>query len=139
MREPTKPFIGTMSDAAPWMIREHIYKGYRIGFDSHSKVMRSLFMWHNETSNTWTHLLGAILFVWFLVYVSLYMSLPSMPAFPTEWCSSVNTTTIDTFLNSQTVLHPQAHSLHSFYNHYGEAFERVELLLKHSLAKLKSG
>jgi predicted membrane channel-forming protein YqfA (hemolysin III family) len=134
-----KPFIGSVSDAAPWMIREHIYQGYRIGFDSHYKVMRSLFMWHNETSNTWTHLIGAIVFVWFMVYVALYMSLPSIPAFPNDWCPSINTTSINTYLSSHQVLHPEANSLHSFYNHHGEAFERVELMLKQSLAKLKSG
>ena len=35
-------------------------------------------MWHNETGNVWSHLLAALLFVWFGVYVAIYMVTPTV-------------------------------------------------------------
>ena len=50
---------------------EYIKEGYRVGFNTVRKVLRSLFMIHNETTNVWSHLLGALLFVGFLFYIVL--------------------------------------------------------------------
>lgn len=135
-----EPFIGSMQQADPWMHKEFITSGYRIGFSKNRHVFKSLFMWHNETSNTWTHLIGAFIFIWFMIYVSMFMSLPSMPAFPTEWCSKMSTEGIRDFMNFHgEILHPEPDLFHSFYNHHGEAFERVEVMLKESLQMLKAG
>ena len=37
--------------------------GYRCGFTDWRTSLRSIFMWHNETVNIWSHLLGAIAFL----------------------------------------------------------------------------
>lgn len=72
------------------MIKPYIFKGYRIGFTSNFEVFKSLFMWHNETSNTWSHILGALMFVWFLIYVACFMNLPQMPALGNEFCATLS-------------------------------------------------
>lgn len=41
---------------------EYLKGGYRIEYYGCFGVMRTLFMWHNETINVWSHLLGAIAF-----------------------------------------------------------------------------
>lgn len=41
---------------------EYILSGYRCGCHGPGQAAKSLFMWHNETVNVWSHLLGAIVF-----------------------------------------------------------------------------
>lgn len=43
-------------------------RGYRINFDSYSKLTRSLFMIHNETINIWTHLIGGLIFAFLVLH-----------------------------------------------------------------------
>ena len=134
-----KPFIGSVEEADSWMIRPHIQRGYRIGFTSYKQVMKSLFMWHNETSNTWSHLLGAFVFIWFFMYVSFYMELPQIPSFKVEWCQQLqNNTFRPDFLHSE-LTHPEPSTWHAFYNHHSEQFERVELFLRDSMDLFKAG
>jgi adiponectin receptor len=60
-------FMGKFSDAPHYLQdNEHIVEGYRIGFDSPKKVIKSLFMVHNETVNIWTHLVGTIIVLFFI-------------------------------------------------------------------------
>lgn len=59
---------------------EFIWRGYRIGFNSKRKIMRSLFMVHNESINIWTHLIGAICFVGLIAYTFTYMAPPALDA-----------------------------------------------------------
>jgi predicted membrane channel-forming protein YqfA (hemolysin III family) len=47
----------------------NIKTGYRIKFDSFGKVLRSLFMIHNETTNIWSHLCGFFIVLFMVVYV----------------------------------------------------------------------
>ncbi|OMJ74385.1 hypothetical protein SteCoe_26712 [Stentor coeruleus] len=42
---------------------EFIIKGYRLYFNTTKKILRSLFLVHNETVNIWTHLVGALMFL----------------------------------------------------------------------------
>lgn len=42
---------------------EFIIKGYRLYFNTTKKIIRSLFLVHNETVNIWTHLVGALMFL----------------------------------------------------------------------------
>ena len=42
---------------------EFLRTGYRCGCDSSRGALKTLFMWHNETVNIWSHLLGAIGFI----------------------------------------------------------------------------
>jgi hypothetical protein len=75
----TEPFIGTKDQAEPWMVQnKNIKNGYRINFNDGWKCFKSLFMIHNETGNVWSHLLGALIFVWFGIYVTLFMQPPSV-------------------------------------------------------------
>ena len=46
----------------------HIRTGYRRGY-SFRQTVASVFEWHNETWNVWTHLLGFFLFAWLLTQV----------------------------------------------------------------------
>ena len=46
------------------MFREpYIYTGYRLPNLKYSTCLRSLFAWHNETVNIWSHILGTVYFL----------------------------------------------------------------------------
>ncbi|CAI1592694.1 hypothetical protein SEUBUCD646_0L00890 [Saccharomyces eubayanus] len=54
----------------PWRENRYIIHGYRF-YNTHSKSLLSIinwYGWHNETSNIWTHLLGAMYIVYLAVY-----------------------------------------------------------------------
>jgi hypothetical protein len=61
-------FIGEY-DKAPAFMKDNldITHGYRINFNTPSRILRSLFMLHNESVNIWTHCLPA-LFLLFLIF-----------------------------------------------------------------------
>lgn len=46
----------------PWQENPYIVSGYRFS-SGPLDCLRSIFNWHNETANIWTHLLAAILFI----------------------------------------------------------------------------
>ena len=50
-----------------------ILSGYRINFRSYIDATKSIFMIHNETFNVWSHLVGAVIFIYFFYYTVLYM------------------------------------------------------------------
>lgn len=68
-------FVGTWEEA-PEFLRdnEYIKKGYRINFNTTGRVLKSLFMCHNETTNIWSHLLAAFLFTAFMIYIGGWIS-----------------------------------------------------------------
>lgn len=47
---------------------QYIKKGYRECYKSASYYIRSIFQWHNETLNIWTHLLSTIGYAVFFIY-----------------------------------------------------------------------
>lgn len=53
---------------------EYIRKGYRLNCNTILKASKSLFMIHNESVNIWSHLLGAILFIFLICYTSIFIS-----------------------------------------------------------------
>ena len=55
---------------------EFILRGYRIGFNTKAKIIKSLFMLHNESVNVWSHLFGVLVFIALLIYTNtaLYVS-----------------------------------------------------------------
>ncbi len=63
---------------APAYLRdnEFILRGYRIGFNTKTKIIKSLFMLHNESVNVWSHLFGMLVFIALLIYTNnaLYVS-----------------------------------------------------------------
>ena len=52
---------------------EYIQNGYVINCTSFKKALRCLFKFHNETINTWTHLLGAIFFICLIFYTLFFV------------------------------------------------------------------
>jgi adiponectin receptor len=45
----------------------HITDGYRVNFTTTRKILRSLFMVHNQSVNIWSHCLPAIFIIVFTV------------------------------------------------------------------------
>lgn len=65
-------FIGSWVHLPEGMIdNEFLLTGYRIGFKGFTNGLRTLFILHNETVNIWSHLLGKLLFVGFLIGVAM--------------------------------------------------------------------
>lgn len=61
----TKPksegYIGSIWEI-PEDIRDNLFilTGYRVGYKDVWKTSKTIFMWHNETMNVWTHLFGKV-------------------------------------------------------------------------------
>ena len=68
-------FIGHIKNAPHYLIdNEFIQRGYRINFNSHGKICKSLFMLHNESVNVWSHLIGVIIFFCLLIWTIFYLN-----------------------------------------------------------------
>lgn len=52
---------------------EFIIRGYRINFNSAKKIIKSLFLLHNETVNVWTHLLGSLFVLFLFLYTAIFI------------------------------------------------------------------
>lgn len=60
--------IVKISEAPKWVVdNEYLRNGYRKGFNTISKAVKSGFMKHNELMNIWTHLIGALIFLAILI------------------------------------------------------------------------
>jgi len=61
LKEKIQEYIGHVK-FVPDFVKDNpfIFTGYRINFNTPKKVLKSLFMLHNELVNVWTHLGGAI-------------------------------------------------------------------------------
>jgi hypothetical protein len=55
---------------------EYIMHGYRINFNMVGRILRSLFMIHNETVNVWSDLIGVLVFIGLIVYTALWRAHP---------------------------------------------------------------
>jgi hypothetical protein len=75
--EELETFIGHFLNA-PAFLRdnEYILRGYRIGFNTKEKILKSFFMLHNETVNVWSHMLGVVAFICLFLWTvsSIYAS-----------------------------------------------------------------
>ena len=68
-----KALIVPREQAPDFMVyNDYIHDGYRVNHNSLSRLLFSLLTWHNETINTWTHLLGAILSTYTLFYLLIF-------------------------------------------------------------------
>lgn len=56
----------------------HITDGYRINFNTPSKIIKSLFMIHNESINIWSHCLPAVFFCFILISFLLVVDTDSI-------------------------------------------------------------
>jgi len=62
-------YVGHINEAPEFCIdNDYIIRGYRIGFHSCWKSTKSLCMCHNETVNVWSHLIGALITILFIVF-----------------------------------------------------------------------
>ena len=67
--------IGSFQEAPKFIQdNEFIHNGYLINANTYSKIFKSLFICHNETVNIWSHLLGALYFIFLIWYTSNYIS-----------------------------------------------------------------
>lgn len=70
-----KPFIGSWDEAPKHsQDNEYILRGYRVNFNTTKRILKSLFMLHNESMNVWSHLAGMIVFIAFVSYVGFRLS-----------------------------------------------------------------
>ena len=66
--------LGKYEDAPSYLKdNEYIKTGYLINCNTVNKVLRSLFIWSNETMNVWSHLLGCLLAFIFIFYCVFYI------------------------------------------------------------------
>ena len=66
--------IGTFQQSPKFLKdNEYIQNGYVLDCISFKRAIRCLFLFHNETMNTWTHLLGAIFFIFLFIYTIFFI------------------------------------------------------------------
>ena len=53
---------------------ESIKTGYRLNCNTLSKAFKSLFILHNESVNIWSHLFGAIFFIFLIWYTTIFIT-----------------------------------------------------------------
>ena len=59
--------VCSIEDTPEWMIwNRHVWSGYRVGFGWRGATA-SVFKWHNDTVNIWSHLIGMVMFVALIV------------------------------------------------------------------------
>lgn len=75
MYYPNKPVIGDIFELEDedHQRQDYILKGYRINFNSFGRILKSVFMIHNETVNIWSHFLGAISIIFLIIYTAIYI------------------------------------------------------------------
>lgn len=67
--------LGTYNDLPDYYKdNEYIKKGYLLYCDSICKAIKSLFYIHNESINIWSHLLGAIFFIFLIGYTAIFIT-----------------------------------------------------------------
>lgn len=69
--ENLEPHIGTIDEVKPenrWNV--HMKTGYRLHYDTWKSILMSIFQWHNETINIWTHLVGFIVYLIVLLVIA---------------------------------------------------------------------
>lgn len=63
-------YVKSIEETPQWLIDNlHLKEGYRVGYTSIKSSILSLFHRHNDLMNIWTHLIGAIIFICFLIVV----------------------------------------------------------------------
>ena len=73
-KEKGLPYLGQKSEAPDWETDGYwIETNWRINYNTHEKAFKTLFMWHNETVNVWSHLLGCLFFTSLIFWVSIYL------------------------------------------------------------------
>jgi adiponectin receptor len=69
--EKIKEYVGKSEESPAFLkYNKFVHTGYRINFNNKRKVIKSLFMMHNESVNIWTHLGGAIILIGLVIFLS---------------------------------------------------------------------
>ena len=69
--------VGKYSDAPSYLKDNELIKtGYLLNCHSVKLVLRSLFVFSNETINVWSHLLGALIAVFFIFFTYIFIGKP---------------------------------------------------------------
>ena len=67
--------LGDYEDAPTFMQdNEYIKGGYLLNCNTFKKIFKSIFMWHNETINIWSHLLSAIFFFFTIFFTYIFIN-----------------------------------------------------------------
>ena len=67
--------LGTFEEAEKFMQdNEYIREGYILNCNTFKRTLRSLLMIHNETVNVWSHLVGAIFFLFLIWYTTIFIT-----------------------------------------------------------------
>lgn len=74
-----KELIVVRGKKAELFIYKGILSGYRVHELTFKQSCRSLLMWHNETLNVWTHLVGFLLFAGLLLYTAKLAGAARLP------------------------------------------------------------
>lgn len=53
-----------------------IKTGYRVGYHEFMPILKTLFKFHNETVNIWTHLFSQLVFI--VILISILINIPVM-------------------------------------------------------------
>ena len=75
----------TRAEAPAWAVHNpYVENGYRVtgGFRG---AIRSVLMWHNETANIWSHLLGLVVFALLTTSMATGWGNAHAPALPASW------------------------------------------------------
>ena len=116
--------ITTKEDAPEWLVRNrYLLSGYRTDFHTFKSSLRSLFMFHNETLNVWTHLIGSILFIIVLSY--LFINFQKSKYFFNELKTEISNTPFAKKLSDNTS------NILPFFNERREGIQNSEDFTKH--------
>ena len=73
-KEEVRIIVGKYSDAPDYLKdNEYIKNGYLINCHTLKLVVRSLFVWSNETINIWSHLLGCFISIFLIVFTAMFI------------------------------------------------------------------
>lgn len=71
-KDKASPKIGEKGDIELkkyLLTNKFITKGYRVNFNRKRDIIKSLFILHNDTFSIWTHLLGALFFIYLAYWI----------------------------------------------------------------------
>lgn len=75
INEKTDIIIGNFNQAPKFLQEnEYIRKGYIINCNTFKRALRCLFVFHNESINTWSHLLGSLFFIFLIFYTIFFIT-----------------------------------------------------------------
>jgi adiponectin receptor len=132
--QETKRILFEFNEVEAWQRdNEYLRSKYRNPSNSYKESLRSLFYLHNQTGNIYTHLIGAIVFLVYAVYVYGRIS----TRYPTADASDLLTFGI--FLGSAVVCFGFSASFHIFGNHSSRVYHTWLLLDLYGIFVLIAG